>query len=492
MRTARVVAVDLGASSGRVYAVGIGPDGMRLAESARFANGGIAVDGGLRWDLPRLYAGILRGLATAAGSGPVDSLGIDSWAVDYGVLGADGALLALPFHHRDPRTIGPHRAALAAVGADEMYDRSGIALHHFNTLYQLLADRDSGLLDGAARALLIPDLLTWMLTGEEGTEQTNASTTQLLGVDGTWDDALLARLGLPLRLFAPLRPPGSPAGVIRPAALADLGVAGPVPVTRVASHDTASAVAAVPARSDRFAYISCGTWSLVGVELDRPVIDAAARRAGFTNETGLGGTVRFLRNVMGLWLLQESVRTWQATGLDLPLPQLNAAAAAATPLRSLIDPDDEDFLVPGDMPTRIADACSRNGDPVPRDPAEFTRCILESLALAYRHSVAAAEALSGRAVDVIHLVGGGVHNRLLCQMTADACGRPVVAGPVEAAAIGNALVQAQALGVIDPDPAALRRFVADHVVLERYQPQPAFAAGYRRAAARLGAQRAAG
>jgi rhamnulokinase len=486
VKRARVVAVDLGASSGRVYAAEIGSTEMRLFETARFTNGGIRLAGRLYWDLPRLYQGTLDGFAIAATGGPVDSLGIDSWAVDYGLLRADGTLLAQPFHYRDLRTVATHEALIRSMGAQELYDRSGIALNPINTLYQLLADRDSGLLDLAARALLIPDLLSWLLTGEQGTEETNASTTQLLSVDGSWDKELMDRLGLPTDLFAPLRAPGSQAGLIRPDILADLGLTGPFPVTVVASHDTASAVAAVPARHAEFAYLSCGTWSLVGVELDHPVIGVAARQSGFTNELGLGGTNRFLRNIMGLWLLQESIRTWQVAGIRADLPELNAAAAAAMPLRSVIDPDEPGFLPPGDIPARIAAACRRRGEPEPRDPGEVTRCILESLALAYSRAIEDAQDLSGHPVRVIHLVGGGVHNQLLCQMTADACGRPVVAGPREAAAIGNALVQAQSLGVIEDGPTALRRFVADHTSLDYYQPDPAATARYAAAAGRLG------
>jgi rhamnulokinase len=469
---ARLVAVDLGASSGRVYAVDIGADHLDLSEVARFANGGVPVGDRLYWDILRLHRGVLDGLAAAGRGGTVDSVGIDSWAVDYGLLRADGTLLANPSHHRDTRTAATYRRVVDTLGSAALYERTGIALHPFNTLYQLVADRDSGLLALADRALLVPDLLSYWLTGEAGTEITNASTTQLLDATGSWDDDLAGRLDLPSRLFAPLRRPGDPAGSLSAGVRKDLLLPAPVAVTVVASHDTASAVVAVPAERADFAYLSCGTWSLVGLELDRPLVTPDARDAGFTNERGIDGTIRFLRNVMGLWLLQEAVRTWERAGPPVDLAALTAAAGAAPPLRSVIDPDLPDLLTPGDMPARVAAACRAVGQPVPRSAAETTRCILDSLVLAYRRAISHATALTGRPVGVVHLVGGGVHNRLLCQLTADACGLPVVAGPVEAAAIGNALVQARALGVLDGDLPALRRFVARHTILERYEPDP--------------------
>jgi rhamnulokinase len=469
----RLVAVDLGASSGRVYLAEIGADHLELKELTRFANGGVALGGRLYWDALHLHRGLLDGLTAAGRGGSVDAVGIDSWAVDYGLLRPDGTLLANPFHHRDGRTAATYRRAVDEIGAGELYRRSGIALQPFNTVYQLLADLDSGLLALAGTALLIPDLLSFWLTGQAGTELTNASTTQLLDPSGAWDHDLLGRLGLPDGLFAPLRRPGASAGTLLPEVTVEVGLPRPIEVITVASHDTASAVAAVPAARPDFAYISCGTWSLVGVELDAPVISAGALAAGFTNERGIDGTFRFLRNVMGLWLLQEVVRAWERNGAAVDLTALLSASAAVTPLRSVIDPDTPELLAPGEMPTRLAAQCRAVGQPEPRTAPEMTRCILDSLALAYRRAISAAEALTGRTVGVVHLVGGGVRNRLLCQLTADACGRPVTAGPIEAAAIGNALVQARALGVVDPHPGALRRLVADHTTLEQYEPIPA-------------------
>lgn len=469
----RVVAVDLGASSGRVYAADFGPGRFHLSETGRFVNGGVRVGARLYWDILGLYRGMLSGLAAAAHGSAVESVGIDSWAVDYGLLRADGTMLDNPLHHRDRRTDAAYGRIVGAVGAGELFGRTGIALQPFNTLYQLAADRDSGRLDGAASVLLIPDLLAYFLTGEAGAEVTNASTTQLLGVSGRWDPELLDMAGARPSLVPGLRRPGDPAGEVSSSVLGELGVTGRVAVTAVASHDTASAVVAVPTGQPDFAYISCGTWSLVGVELDEPVLGDEARQAGFTNERGIDGTFRFLRNVMGLWLLQESVRAWERHGSPVDLAELNAAAAQVPLLRSVVDPDDAVFLPLGDMPARIAEACRVTGQPVPVSPAEVTRCILDSLALAYRRSVGAARHLAGLRVPAIHLVGGGVNNRGLCQLTADACGVPVVAGPVEAAAVGNAMVQARSLGILDGDRWALRRFVAEHVALDRYQPDPA-------------------
>ncbi|TLS40895.1 rhamnulokinase [Streptomyces montanus] len=458
-------AVDLGASSGRVMVGRLGPDSLDLTEAHRFPNRPVRTPEGLRWDILSLYAGVLDGLRAA---GHVDSLGIDSWAVDYGLLDADGALLGNPVHYRDARTEGVAEKVWATVPADELYARTGLQYAPFNTLYQLAAARSSAQLAQAERLLLIPDLLTYWLTGEAGTELTNASTTQLIDPrTRDWSYDVASRLGIDLKLFAPLRRPGDPAGLLRPEVLEETGLTGPVPVTTVGSHDTASAVAAVPAtRGERFAYICTGTWSLAGLELDAPVLTEASRAANFTNELGLDGTVRYLRNIMGLWLLQECVRAWG----NPDLATLLGEAADVPPLRSVVDAGDAAFLAPGRMPSRIADACRDAGLPVPESPAEITRCILDSLALAHRRAIAEAQALADRPVDVVHIVGGGTRNALLCQLTADACGLPVVAGPPEAAALGNVLVQARADGLVG-DRAAMRELLARTQPLTRYEPR---------------------
>ncbi|WP_081238146.1 rhamnulokinase [Streptomyces viridosporus] len=457
-------AVDLGASSGRVMVGRVDPDSLELTEAHRFPNRPVRVPEGLRWDVLGLYAGVLDGLRAA---GAVDSVGIDSWAVDYGLLDADGALLGNPVHYRDARTEGVAEKVWARMPAEELYAATGLQYAPFNTLYQLTAARGSAQLSRAERLLLIPDLLTYWLTGEQGTELTNASTTQLIDPrTRTWSPGVARRLGIDLGLFAPLRRPGDPAGVLRPEVLEETGLAGPVAVTAVGSHDTASAVAAVPATGERFAYICTGTWSLAGLELDAPVLTEESRAANFTNELGLDGTVRYLRNIMGLWLLQECVRAWGEPDLGALLRE----AAEVPALRSVVDAGDTAFLAPGRMPERIAEACRASGQPVPLSPAEVTRCILDSLALAHRRAVEDAQRLAGRAVDVVHVVGGGTRNALLCQLTADACGLPVVSGPTEAAALGNVLVQARAHGLVG-DLAGMRRLLGRTQLLTRYEPR---------------------
>ncbi|MDQ0835239.1 rhamnulokinase [Streptomyces achromogenes] len=457
-------AVDLGASSGRVMVGRVGPDTLELTEAHRFANRPVRLPEGLRWDVLSLYAGVLDGLRAA---GRVDSVGIDSWAVDYGLLDADGALLGNPVHYRDARTEGVAEKVWASMPAAELYAATGLQYAPFNTLYQLTAAASTAQLAQARRLLLIPDLLTYWLTGEQGTELTNASTTQLIDPrTGDWSHAVADRLGIDLTLFAPLRRPGDPAGLLRDRVLEETGLTGPVPVTTVGSHDTASAVAAVPAVDERFAYICTGTWSLAGLELTAPVLTEESRAANFTNELGLDGTVRYLRNIMGLWLLQECMRAW-----DQPdLADLLRDAAAAPALRSVVDAGDAVFLAPGRMPERIAEACRASGQPVPGTPGEITRCILDSLALAHRRAVEDAQRLAGHAVDAVHIVGGGTRNTLLCQLTADACGLPVVAGPTEAAALGNVLVQARAHGLVG-DRADIRRLLARTQPLTRYEPR---------------------
>ncbi|WP_194918609.1 rhamnulokinase [Catenulispora rubra] len=497
---AAVAAVDLGASSGRVMVGRVGPDTLTLDEVHRFPNRPVRVGGTLHWDVLALYQGIVEGLRAA---GPVASVGVDSWAVDYGLLDADGALLGNPVHYRDARTEGIAHRVWQTVPAETLYAVTGIQYAPFNTLYQLIAAQGSAALAAARQALLIPDLMGYWLTGVAGTELTNASTTQLLDADiRMWSVELAERLGVDVGLFPALRQPGSRIGELRPEVLEEAGLRGPIPVTAVASHDTASAVVAVPAVGERFAYISTGTWSLAGLELERPVLSEASRLANFTNEAGIDGTVRYLRNIMGLWLLQECVREWEAerggaggeslsdaaapapvAPAPLDLPSLLAAAAKLQPLRSVIDAADPTFLAPGRMPGRIREACRATGQPVPVTPAEVTRCILDSLALAHRRAIEDAQRLADHPVDVVHIVGGGVHNALLCQLTADACGLPVVAGPAEAAALGNVLVQARALGVVG-GLGEMRSLVARTQKLTRYEPAGDRAA-WELAAARL-------
>ena len=465
-----VAAVDLGASSGRVMLARVGPDVLDMEEVHRFPTAPVPVGGHLRTDVLALWSGILQGLRLAAvRAGGLDGIGIDSWAVDHGLLDADGQLLGDPFHYRDGRTDGVMEAAFATLVPDEqVYATTGIQNLGFNTAWQLLAAGGSAQMTAAERMLLLPDLFAYWMTGEIAAEITNASTTQLLDVTTRqWADDLIADLGLRRSLFPDLVEPGTVIGHAR-------GVPGleGVPVIAVGSHDTASAVVGVPATNDRFAFISSGTWSLVGLELDRPVLTDASRRANFTNELGVDGTVRYLRNVMGLWLLQECRRRWAADGTTTDLETLLDEAAVQPALAAMIDPDDPAFLTPGDMPARIAEACRRTGQPVPAGPPAITRVILDSLALAHRRALRDACRLSGRDVDAVHVVGGGSRNALLCQLTADACGLPVVAGPVEGAALGNALVQARALGAAPADLPGMRRLLARTQDITQFVPVP--------------------
>ena len=473
MRSVTVAGVDLGASGGRVVAARVGNDGVELHEVSRFPNAPVAAGGTLHWDILRLYANVVSGLNAAAAAFPLASAGIDSWGCDYGLIDGSGALIGNPVHYRDRRTDG----ISVPVGASELYATTGTAHLPFNTIFQVVAASRTPALSAARTLLLIPDLLAYWLTGEVGAEVTNASTTALLDVSSrTWATGLMERVGIPPGLFPALRQPGDVIGPVRDTAEGEgRGVAGAdgqaLPLVAVGSHDTASAVVAVPAEGENFAYISSGTWSLVGMELDRPVVTEASRAANFTNEAGIDGTVRYLRNVSGLWLLQECQRHWgPAAG---PIESLLRSAARVAPLRFVIDADDPVFLPPDDMPGRIAAWLGARGRPVPGSPAEFTRCILDSLAIAYRRALTDAQTLSGRHADVVHVVGGGARNELLCQLTADATGLPVIAGPAEATALGNVLVQARALGAA-PDSRnglrALLRASPGVAGLRRYTP----------------------
>ena len=465
-------AVDLGATSGRVIRAEVSPDGVVLREVHRFANEAAYDGGALRWDVSALFAEVLTGLRAAADEGDLDGIGIDSWAVDYGLLDSDGQLLAEPVAYRDERTAPVIEAVHAQVSPERLYAISGMQHLPFNTIYQLAAERRGPLWDRAARALLLPDLLGYWLTGNQVAELTNASTTALLDQrTRTWSDQLRAAVGVPADLLAPVVDPGTPIGTLTEETQAETGL-GPVTVYAVGSHDTASAVLAVPAEAEDFAYISSGTWSLVGVELTDPVLTEASRTANFTNELGVDARVRYLRNVMGLWVLSECQRTWAEAGSEVDLAELLAEAAALPARRTVVDVDHPDFMPPGDMPARLRAHARATGQVEPDTPAEFARCVIDSLALAYRRAIGDAVRLSGKQVSVVHVVGGGSQNELLCQATADATGLPVVAGPAEGTALGNALVQARAAGVLTGDRTALRAVAARSAQVRRYQPDP--------------------
>ena len=480
MNPVRVAAIDLGASSGRVV-VGRGNEqGFTLREVHRFANHPRLVDGVLRWDARALFAGILDGLRAAAGqAGPLDAVSVDAWAVDYGLLDGDGGLIADPASYRDPRS-GPPFAAVTAtpggvagVDAACLYEATGIAVHSFNTVFQLMAERD---LDRARHALLVPDLMTYWLSGRLGTELTNASTTGLLDTrDMKWADQIGEALAVPIKMFPRLRAAGEMAGPAVP----DLGLAGPPQVIVGPSHDTAAAVAGVPAADGAFAFVCTGSWALAGVELPAPVITGGAWEAGFSNEAGVDGTTRFLRNVTGFWLLQECVREWQAEGRRVDLDELTRTAGEIPGRRALIDVQDPGFAAPGAMTERITRACLHISGVSPSSKAEILRCILDSMAVAIRHAVRDAVRITGHPVRTVHIVGGGVANPLFCQLIADACGLPAVAGPTEAASWGNVLVQARALGLVGGSLPELRSFVRPSVHVSRYEPDEKEAAWER-------------
>ena len=476
MSAGTVAAVDLGATSGRVILGHV--DGragtLELDHVARFPNGPVRLASVLHWDVTGLYRDLTSGLTDAFRRDPsVASIGVDSWAVDYALL-RGGRVLGEPFHYRDERNEAGARSVHAVVPFDELYRRNGLQFLSFNTLYQLAAEQGdpSGCLDLADSLLLIPDLVGFQLTGQRVAERTNASTTGLLGVEsGEWDDELIERVGFAASVFPPLVSPGDSLGGLRPGVAADLGAPAGIEVVAVGSHDTASAVVAVPMRAGSAAYISCGTWGLVGVELEHPVLTDAAREANFTNEGGVDGRVRFLHNVMGLWLLSESVRWWERDGDTIDLAELLGAAASVTAPVAVFDANDPRFLAPGDLPGRIAEWCAERGVAAPQGRAEFARSIIESLAEAFADAVRTASVLSTVDVETIHVVGGGALNELLCQRTADRAGIPVLAGPVEATAIGNVLVQARAQGFAGGDLESLRALVAAAFAPRRYEPQ---------------------
>lgn len=466
-----VAAVDLGATSGRVMIGRIADGGATLEPVARFPNGPVETPEGLRWDFSALVEHVLDGLAEAVRREPaVAAIGIDSWAVDYGLL-RDGSLLGEPFHYRDEQRSARGVAAVhARIPFAELHTRNGLQFLPFTTVYQLAADDR---LAEADALLLVPDLLAHLLTGAVVAERTNASTTGLLPVDADdWDRGLATRLGIPERILPPLVDPGARIGIVREAVAERIGKT--LPVIAVASHDTASAVAAAPLPSARSAYISCGTWGLVGRELDAPIVSPEARDAGFTNERGVDGRIRFLRNVAGLWLLSETVRAWEAAdGAPIDLPALLAAAAAVEGPIPLFDANDPSLAAPGRMPERIAAVLESAGSPGPADRAAFARTIVESIAAAFAAAVADADALTGGGTDAIRLVGGGALNDLLCRATADRTGLPVLAGPVEATALGNVLVQARALGWLgDAALEDLRTLVAASVPTAVHHPRP--------------------
>ncbi len=471
----RVLAFDFGASSGRAILATYEDGRIAMQEIHRFSNDPVTICGVFHWDVLRLFFEIKQGITKAVHQGGFDAIGIDTWGVDFGLLDEKGHLMNNPVHYRDERTVGMMEKVFEVIPAEELYARTGTQFARLNTIFQLYSLRlnEPELLDRAQTLLLMPDLFAYLLTGVKRAEYTNVSTTQCLDPKtGDWAYDLLERLGIPTRIFPKIIDAGSTYGLLSDEICEELGCP-KVPVIAVATHDTGSAVAAVPTQKDDFIYISCGTWSLFGTELKKPVINDTSLHFNLTNEGGYGRTVRFLKNIMGLWLIQESRRQWIREGADVSYADLEREALACAPFRCFVDPDDASFEMPGNLPKRVQEFCQRTGQYVPQTRGEIMRCIYESLAMKYRYTLHAVEAVTGRKYGSIHMIGGGTKDRLLCQMSADACNCDVTAGPIEATAMGNIAVQLIALGEI-ADLKAARQVIARSEDPKHYTPaQPA-------------------
>ncbi|MGO4789999.1 rhamnulokinase family protein [Paenibacillus sp. 2KB_20] len=468
-----ILAFDLGASSGRAMLGQWNGRTIDVTEIHRFPNDPVRIGDRFQWDILRIYHEMKQGLLRLKGQHNLpSSIGIDTWAVDYGLLDRSGELLMNPYHYRDTRTDGVMEQVFRDVPPAEIFDRTGIQFLSFNTIYQLasLQRQKPYLLQEAERFLMIPDLLRYFLTGELANEFTNATTTQLFNpLSASWDDHLLKSLNIPPKLFHPVVQPGTLVGALRSSVTEELGIPS-IPLYTVAEHDTASAVVAVPALERSFAYLSCGTWSLMGTEVDQPVIHERARELNFTNEGGAYGTYRLLKNIMGLWILQECQRTWGREGLTYSYPELVNMADAAPAFACFIDPDDPVFLPAGDMPKRVVEYAARTNQSVPQGISALVRCIMESLAMQYRYVLELTEELSGQKFQGLHMVGGGIHNETLCQWTANAIGKPVWAGPAEGSAIGNMAVQWIAQGELS-DIWEARAVIRESFPVKTYEPK---------------------
>ncbi len=471
----RYISIDLGAESGRVMLARVGENGIFLEEIQRFSNGPVAAAGTLYWDILRLWQEIQTGIAKITAENPaIAGIGIDSWGVDFGLVDARGQLLANPVHYRDRRTAGLPDKFFARMPREKVFAISGIQTMELNTLFQLLAlkQQSPAMLDQAQWLLFIPDLIAYWLTGRAANEYTIASTSQMLDAKTRqWPSEILAAIGISPALFPPMLLPGRPNcnfGPVQDAPGQAIKATG-VPVLAVGSHDTASAVAAVPASGEDWLFLSSGTWSLLGAEIPAPVLTPAALHYNVTNEGGVGGRIRLLKNIPGLWLLQECRRAWAAQGKEFDYKTLVQLAREAPANLARLDLEDPAFLVPGNMPVKIAAQCRQTSQKVPETPGQFARIILESLAVRYAEVAAMLAGLTGRKFKTLHIVGGGSQNELLCQLAADATGLTVQAGPVEATALGNALAQAMATGQI----ASLdegRQLVAKTAQVRTYRP----------------------
>ena len=444
-----------------------------LEEIHRFPSAMVRVLGSLRWDVLRIYEELKAGLRKIASRDiPIRGISVDSWGVDYVLINSVHPMISPPFHYRDERTARPYETVREKVGAKLIFEETGIQFMPINTIYHLTSDveKSSALLDAADCFLTIGDYFNYLFSGVACVDESNASTTQLFNPQTrSWSERLIERCGFPRKIFPKVVPPGTILGPLLPEVSAETGLKD-VQIIASCSHDTGEAVAAVPAHGDDWAYLSSGTWSLIGVELPRPLISEEIRKHNFTNECGYGGTTRFLKNIVGLWILQESRRSWAKQGLELDYAGLTEEAKKAEPFRSIINPNAARFAKPGDMPERVVAYCQETGQSAPETPGQVSRCVLESLALSYRAALDEIEELTGRVIRKLHIVGGGSQSALLNQFAANATQREVVAGPVEATAAGNVLIQALALGQIE-SVQALREIVRDSFPLHTFKPQ---------------------
>jgi rhamnulokinase len=468
------LAFDFGAESGRAVVGSIGNSRLDIEEIHRFPNRQINIAGHLHWDIQYLFEELKRGLSLAVerGHSGIESIGIDAWGVDFGFVGRTGKLIGLPFSYRDHRTDGVMEQVFKKITREEIYSLTAIQFLQINTLYQLYstAETDPELISACDKLLFMPDLFAFLLTDEKFSEYTIASTSQMLDVRRkTWSETILSKLALPIHIMAPVVFPGTIIGNVRRDVLNEVGISREISVVAVGCHDTASAVAAVPAAGTNWAYLSSGTWSLIGIESDCPIV-AKETMGDFTNEGGVAGTIRFLKNVAGMWLLQECRKVWRQTGIDYSYDRLAELALESRTFASEIDPDDPSFLNPSDMPDAIRKYCEKTGQCLPSNNGEIVRCIFRSLASKYRYVIGKIECVTGNKIDKLHIVGGGSRNEILNQITADVCGIPVFAGPVEATAVGNIMVQAIAAGEIKSLSEG-RNIVARSFPIVEYSPR---------------------
>ncbi len=473
MKTKYYIAVDLGATSGRTILGSIDETGkFHEEELNRFPNGMMEVDGHLHWNIFSLYEHILEGLAEAGKRGiKPESIGIDTWGVDYGCVDADGKIFGIPYAYRDSKTIGATgRFFKDVMSASELYRRTGIQHMDFNTVFQLNEHRDDFSHKMAEKIVFVPDILNYLLTGKIVTEYTIASTGALLNpYTRLFDEEVLKAVGLDKEKFGEIVEPGTVIGTLRPEIAAKTGLP-EVPVIAVAEHDTGSAVAAVPALDNKFAYLSSGTWSLMGIESEEPVINELSEEYNITNEGGIEGTVRVLKNITGMWIVEQCLKKWKQEGTSYSYPEMVALAEAAPAFTAFIDPDDASFVAPADMPEAIREYCKRTNQRIPETHGEMIRMIFESLALKYKKTLDVFRRLSKNPVERLHVIGGGSRNKLLNRFTASAIGMPVIAGPAEATAIGNIMMQGKATGAVD-GLVAMRKIIADSIELEEFLPE---------------------